>query len=657
MSSLLPRSFHRSILLSVGLLMTLVVVLAILGMSIGSSVGRATEGFAAAVNQAGSLRMQSYRIGMALADTRVPADLRADRVAELAEELEKRLASPRLADIIPRRAGEEIRAAYEGIRTDWNARMRPLVSSDIARLRALDPGTSRDPPAMAYLGDVDGFVEQIDLLVGELERITEARLAMLRVVQAVALVLTVLVVLVTMVLVIGRVIQPLAELLECADGSRRGDFTRRTRFTGNDELGRLGEAMNRMAADLSQLYTDLEGRVAEKTRDLERSNQTLELLYGVGQALHEAPISIPVFERVLQEIRVKLRLRAVTLCLDEAPDLCPDPDRHRKDGRSCVRARAEGEHRFVCSSDVCPVCREAEPFHPLLRTLGRGERRSPVSFVVAEQDRPFGALIVELERDQSLPPWQGRLLASLATLVGTALSLHRRQRDGRRLALFEERGVIARELHDSLAQSLSYLKIQASRLDALLGAGAQTERTRAVLGELREGVNNAYRQLRELLTTFRLKMDDRGLNAALEATVAEYGARGTTEICLDNRLPALLLSPNEEIHVLQIVREALSNVVRHAGAAHALLRLAAGGAGIRVTLDDDGRGIDPHAVPRGHYGLSIMRERAAGLGGDIEIAPGPHGGTRVRLTFPSRRARDIDAEVSDAGAIDAVQTS
>jgi two-component system nitrate/nitrite sensor histidine kinase NarX len=269
-----------------------------------------------------------------------------------------------------------------------------------------------------------------------------------------------------------------------------------------------------------------------------------------------------------------------------------------------------------------------------------------VSFGVSDQDRRFGILVVELDPDQSLARWQGRLLASLAALIGTALSLHRRQREARRLALFEERCVIARELHDSLAQSLSYLKIQASRLDALLGAGTEPERARPVLAELREGVNNAYRQLRELLTTFRLKMDDRGLNAALEATVAEYRERGTTEIRLDNRLPPLLLNPNEEIHVLQIVREALSNVIRHAGAAHASLRLTASDAGIRVTLDDDGRGIDPRAVPRGHYGLSIMRERAAGLGGVIEIAPGRHGGTRVRLTLPNRGTRATEVPAS-----------
>jgi two-component system nitrate/nitrite sensor histidine kinase NarX len=111
---------------------------------------------------------------------------------------------------------------------------------------------------------------------------------------------------------------------------------------------------------------------------------------------------------------------------------------------------------------------------------------------------------------------------------------------------------------------------------------------------------------------------------------------------LDNRLPASLLGPNEEIHVLQIVREALSNVVRHSEAAHAWLSLTATDSGIEVTLEDDGRGIEARAVPRGHYGLSIMRERAASLRGALEIGPGPAGGTRVRLAFPDRDAGEAD---------------
>ena len=66
---------------------------------------------------------------------------------------------------------------------------------------------------------------------------------------------------------------------------------------------------------------------------------------------------------------------------------------------ACVSARAEGEQGPACARDACPVCRGAEPFHPLLRMLGRGERRVPVSFSVADQDRPFGVLVVELDHD------------------------------------------------------------------------------------------------------------------------------------------------------------------------------------------------------------------------------------------------------------------
>jgi two-component system, NarL family, nitrate/nitrite sensor histidine kinase NarX len=616
--------------------MAAVVLLAVVSMLISGVVAQATGGLAAAVNQSGSLRMQSYRIGMALADSSASVQQRADRVSELAAEFDRRLTSPRLADAIPLYARDEARARYERIRRDWRERMRPHLIADIERLEGAGPAVSEAVQPMAYLADVDHFVEQIDALVGGLEAVTERRLVMLRLVQAVALILTVIVVMITMILVRGRVIQPLGELLECADRSRRGDFTGRTRFTGSDELGRLGEALNRMTEDLSHVYEDLEERVTEKTRDLERTNHSLELLYGVGQALHESSISAPTFKRVLQAIQEQLQLRAVTLCLQEDP--------HAEPGRYRVTTRSDEEQRGACTSGGCWTCREAEPFRPFELPIRSGGHRPIVSFQVADQDRRFGVLIVDLDEGRTLPPWQARLLGSLATLIGTALSLNERQRDARRLALFEERGVIARELHDSLAQSLSYLKIQATRLDAHLSARssmtAESDGAKAVLAELREGISDAYRQLRELLSTFRLKMDDRGLNAALEATVAEYRARGATEIGLDNQLPASLLGPNEEIHVLQIVREALSNVIRHSQAAHAWLSLAASDAGIQVTLEDDGRGIDSLAIPPGHYGLSIMRERAESLGGAIEIGRAPPGGTRVRLTFPTRDARD-----------------
>jgi two-component system nitrate/nitrite sensor histidine kinase NarX len=202
--------------------------------------------------------------------------------------------------------------------------------------------------------------------------------------------------------------------------------------------------------------------------------------------------------------------------------------------------------------------------------------------------------------------------------------------------LHEERGIIARELHDSLAQSLSYLKIQVTRLSAALNDPSDNMTPQGVLEELREGINSAYRQLRELLTTFRLKMDDRGLKRALEDTAQEFRVRSTVKIMLDNRLPSSLLTPNEEIHVLQIVREALSNVVRHAKAQHARVTLQRLGDSVEVEVSDDGRGIDPRPGGAHHYGMTIMRERSESLNGELSMESAPAEGTRVQLRFRHR---------------------
>ncbi|NCA70009.1 MAG: HAMP domain-containing protein [Sphingobacteriia bacterium] len=625
MRSIPTGFFPRSLRLGVGVLMGAILLLAVLSMLISGFIARKTEGLAAAVNQSGSLRMQSYRIGMALADTALTPTQRGAWVSTLAEELEQRLTNPRLVDAIPLHHADSIRAGYDQIVRDWHERMHTALRADLERLRDPSNPLAREHLGLDYLGQVDGFVAHIDTLVGQLEAVTEGRIAMLRLVQTVALTLILTAVLITLVLVQRRVIEPLGALLECADHTRRGDFSIRTRFTGEDELGRVGAAINRMAEDLSGLYADLEERVLIKTRDLERTNHCLELLYEVGQTLHESPLSQPMLHAVLLKIRDRLGLRAVTLCLQNDPDA--------RAGRERVTTRSDLEQRGACSTTGCLACRDAATAEPFLLPIRQGGARAILSFPVADQSQRFGVLIVDLDGGRTLAPWQSPLLTSLAALLGTALSRHRRLGDARRLSLYEERAIIARELHDSLAQSLSYLKIQAARLDALLDPTTVVS-TRPVLAELRAGISNAYRQLRELLVTFRLKMDARGLAAALDATVAEFRGRGNTQIRLANRLPRLLLSPHEEIHVLQIVREALSNVSRHAQASHATLRLTASRRGIRVTIEDDGRGLDPALTHPGHHGLTIMRERAASLGGTLRISNRPRGGTRVCLTFP-----------------------
>ena len=202
------------------------------------------------------------------------------------------------------------------------------------------------------------------------------------------------------------------------------------------------------------------------------------------------------------------------------------------------------------------------------------------------------------------------------------------------MALLEERSVMARELHDSLAQSLTYLKIQATRLSLLIRSGEETDSVDDALGELKEGLNTAYRQLRELLTTFRLQMDEQGLGPALSTTVDEFNARGNIAVHLDNKLEVSPFSVNEEIHVLQLVREALSNAVRHAQATRVTVGLGyEDEAMVRVSVEDNGIGIPQKAERDQHYGLAIMQERAHSLRGDLRVERQPSGGTRVCLRF------------------------
>ncbi len=638
MHHVIKRIADKPILLRIGLLMAAVVLLGVFSMLSSVFIAQTTEGLASAVNQSGTVRMQSYRIGMAVADLAVPGPERTRRVAALARELETRLESPRLADAIPLRASHEVRAAYRRVWDSWRGRMRPALDSYLGQ----DPGGASTSAAAALVTDylvlVDEFVAEVDALVGLLEGVAEGRIAMLRQIQAVSLVLTLFVVLGTLVLVARRVIQPLEELLTCADRARRGDFSGRTRCDGSDELGRLGAALNRMSEDLSRLYAGLEERVEEKTRDLARINRSLDLLYRVGTQLNESPISEPLLVRVLRDIRDQLGLGPVTLCLQD--------DSGHGGGRSTLTARTQAEQERTCTASRCLACRESASQQGL--PLPDGTNRQVLALPVEDRGERLGVLIVDLRDGETLEPWQVRLLGTLGGHLGTAIKLQLRQREGRRLALHEERGILARELHDSLAQSLSYLKIQAARLSATLDAG-DTSSARAVLAELREGVSSAYRELRELLTTFRLKMDDRGLASALESTVQEYRERGSVEIALDNRLPATLLSPNEEIHVLQIVREALSNVIRHAQARRAGVSLARVKESVEVDIWDDGRGVVLSEDRRRHYGLTIMGERAQTLGGSLTVEPGPKGGTLVRLAFRHRASLEAEPVGATAG--------
>lgn len=248
----------------------------------------------------------------------------------------------------------------------------------------------------------------------------------------------------------------------------------------------------------------------------------------------------------------------------------------------------------------------------------------------------IGMLFVEMEKERFLEDPEVKVLEITSRLLGMVAKFQSHDEEGRRLAVLEERAAIARELHDSLAQSLSFMKIQVSRLQSQI----KEDKANTVLQELRSGLDNAYRELRELLTTFRVHMDLRGLGHAIQATIDEFSQRSPLSITLDNRLVNCRLTVNEEFHILHVVREALSNIVRHSGAKNvAILMLLKNNGEVELTIDDDGVGFSPAESPHDHHGQAIMKERAQTLGGDVDVMAKRYGGTRVRLSFMPKLAQ------------------
>jgi two-component system nitrate/nitrite sensor histidine kinase NarX len=198
-------------------------------------------------------------------------------------------------------------------------------------------------------------------------------------------------------------------------------------------------------------------------------------------------------------------------------------------------------------------------------------------------------------------------------------------------------------LHDSIAQSLSYLKIQVTRLEKCLDQGRDA---REIADELKQGLTGAYRELRELIVTFRLRIDERGFNAALQETIQEFSGKLGFPVQLNNALSGLVLLGNEEMHVVRIIREALSNIERHAQASHASVSIAVDALqGITVRVVDDGRGFDPRHTPANHFGVNIMHDRSQILEGELAIESAIGAGTSITLRFLPHKVRHAIPEI------------
>jgi two-component system NarL family sensor kinase len=228
-----------------------------------------------------------------------------------------------------------------------------------------------------------------------------------------------------------------------------------------------------------------------------------------------------------------------------------------------------------------------------------------------------------------------QLLYTVGDLLSIAVERARLAGRSAEVGAVEERNRIAREIHDTLAQSLTATTLQLESADALLEAGAPTEKARAPLSRaLSLTRSNLEEARRSVLDLRAAPLEGRSLSEALALLVERWKTETGTNVDYKTVNGARPIPPGVEAALYRIAQEALTNVARHAGARRVTIRLVATPGQVRFVVQDDGRGFDVSRIPGDRHGLVGMRERVELLGGELEVTSGPGKGTLVEAAVP-----------------------
>ncbi|MCE8021847.1 HAMP domain-containing protein [Halomonas sp. MCCC 1A11036] len=614
------KLLQRSLVARIVASLLAISAMALISIVVTMAAAGGSRGDAAAINVAGSLRMNTYQIVAALQRyERIPSMEHQAEVHVLKRRFEERLASAELTAAIPVSEAHELRRQYRLVLASWHNELAPEVNEAVDNRTVNIESLNRT---------LDGLVNEIDLMVSQLEQNSEAKIRLLSALQILFLGLTAVVVAIALYDIRHNLVAPLRQLMVLAREAAQRNFSLRTQLKGSDELAMLGHTFDTMSEELGASYADLEARVQRKTQELERSSKVMQTLHDGSRSLYGGGNDLCASAApMLRQVAELLDIGPIRLSLN-------DPHNNRQ---IPVLATHAARRPDFCRDHDCHACL----ISPRPLRLSNTEEGDCMLLPVSVGDEMLGTLEVWHPKGQRLSDSVRRLLNALADQLATAVYLQRRIEEEQQVSLMNERTIIARELHDSLAQSLSYLKMQVARLERMQAKDAPKEMQAAVFDELRTGLNSAYRQLRELLTTFRLKLEGPGLQTALLQTTEEFSERLGAPVELHFDVPPHLLNPNEEIHMLQIAREALSNIHKHAQAHWAAVSVKFHEARILLRIEDDGVGLENDDSPPMHYGLVIMRDRAHTLSGELKLSNRTEGGTCVEVVFTPQTARLI----------------
>ncbi len=520
---------------------------------------------------------------------------------------------------LPAAPDPALRAELDQIGRSWAVFRQELENGDRSALQS----------------ESSAILAHLDSIVSAYETRARNKLVRLQLIQIVFLIAALLLLAQGYVLTRRHIVQPLAILGAATRRMAAGQLSEAVTLHNNNELGDLAADFEVMRIELAAARTQLEHQVARRTRELEAAFEFSQEI--VAQLNAEYLLS-----SVADRTQTLMHANAVSLCL-----LTPDGGNlelvasrgeadHRIGLRQSVRhglaAQVVGDGETVVVEAACSSC-------GFLQVCGPGQGVAAPLRVGAQT---LGALCAVRSSGAPFDLDEVRALTLLANSAAIALVNARLAEAGQRqaelAAAATERENLAAELHDNLAQTLSFLRLKVERAREGLAIGQAVE---AELERMIPAIDQAYGQVRAALVGLRqppLWAED--FAPKLQACVTDFNRDTGLSIELVIAEPATLaLPPVVQTQVLHIVREALTNVRRHAGASHVWVRVDHANGSSCLTVEDDGCGFDPLAVEaEQHLGLVIMSTRAERSGGSLAIESTPGAGTRVLASFPLPRS-------------------
>ncbi len=427
----------------------------------------------------------------------------------------------------------------------------------------------------------------------------------------------------------------------------KGDLSSRMTVGSGSPSVEIRSQINKISDDYESLSVFEQQRFARQAERIEQKKYYLGVLYDVSRTINKSNSLEDLLRRFLDTLTSVVNAKAATVrLLDkenqlrlvasiglseeiiEKEDLLPLPD--------CLCGVALDDVGVMINANVqkCGLIIDTPFFED-------DEDIEMLAIPLQYRDKTLGIYNLFVHRkEQDFLEGEHELLVSIGQHLGMAIEQAGVEQDARTLSIIEERTRMAHELHDSLAQTLATLRIKIRLFDDSMQKVEQLDESSLwqELGGLEEIIDNAYSELRSLITHFRAPIDGKGVVRSIERISEKFKQETDIEVFFYHNWELKNLARDTEVEVIRIIQEALANVKKHSQADNVrILMISTEDGHCSILVEDDGIGIDESKLANNtsenHIGLSVMRERAERINGEIQYEDDDGEGTLIQLSF------------------------